>query len=155
MHASIRGLFLTLIGLAAVAGCGKEETKPGDVGKVVTKGKLVDNGKPFVIDAATAKLPTGASAPPPGVSSNSILQITFTPADGGEMASAKANPAAGTFEVTGVDGKGIKPGRYRVTIVAGYGGPADDVFKGKFAPGKSKLVVDVKEGEEVVIDVAK
>ncbi len=137
------------------AGCGKEETKPGDVGKFVAKGKLVENGKPFTLDPSTVKLPPGATAPPPGTLNESLLNITFTPVDGGELATAKSNPKAGTFEVTGVDGKGIKQGRYRVTLTGGYGGSSGDVFKDKFAPGKSQLLVDVKDGEEIVIDVAK
>jgi hypothetical protein len=30
-----------------------------------------------------------------------------------------------------------------------------DYFKGKFAPGKTKILRDIKPGEEVVIDIAK
>jgi hypothetical protein len=67
------------------------------------------------------------------------------------------NAQGGTFEVPGLDGKGIKPGRYRIAIVGrvGISPETPDYFKGMFTRDKTQILRDVKPGEEVVIDIAK
>ncbi|HEY1186286.1 MAG TPA: hypothetical protein VGE74_01455 [Gemmata sp.] len=129
----------------AFAGCGE---KPD--GRTPVRGKLVDGAKPFALDASKLKLPAGATALPPG---SQPLTVVFIPAEGGSNASAVVNADAGTFEVNGPDGKGIKPGKYKVAITATVGG--GDYFGGKFAPEKTQIVREVKPGEEIVIDVSK
>ncbi|MBN9118435.1 MAG: hypothetical protein J0I06_04605 [Planctomycetes bacterium] len=136
------GFGLALL-VASLAGC-----TPAADGRAVVRGKLLDNGKPFALDTTKLKLPPGATGLPPG---SRPLSLTFL-AEGGEQFPANVTDA-GTFEVVGPDGKGIKPGRYKVAITAGAGGP--DYFGGKFAPDKTQIVREVKPGEEVVIDVAK
>ena len=74
-------------------------------------------------------------------------------AESGEQFPAAVNTDTGTFEVSGPDGKGIKPGRYKVAVTAGVG--VGDYFGDKYAPDKTQVVRDVKPGEEVVIDLSK
>jgi hypothetical protein len=59
----------------------------------------------------------------------------------------------GTFTVPGPEGKGIKPGQYKIAITATVGGP--DYFGDKFSEEKTPIVREVKAGEDIVIDLAK
>src|SRR5438067_3536250 len=102
------------------AGCG------GDgVPKTVAKGKLLDKGKPFTLDMSKLALPKGATAPPPGAGQGGLLRVGFASEDGGEQIYAVVDAETGTFTVPGADGKGIKPGKYKVSITAsgGFGAP--------------------------------
>jgi hypothetical protein len=118
---------------------------------------LVEKGQPFFLDQSKVPLPKGATGVPPGVEGSSVLQVTFIDAQTGESFDAKTYPEAGTFEVTGADGKGIKPGRYRIAVTARYGFGEDtpDYFRGRFTPEKTQIVRDIHAGEDVVIDIAK
>ena len=138
--------------LLCLTGCGKESN---GANLVVVTGKLVENGKPFVLDQSKIPLPKGATSAPPGTTGNA-LRVTFI-AEGGEQFVAKTNVETGTFEVLGTTGKGIAPGRYKIALKASFGmGPdSPEYFKGQFSPEKTQIVRDVKAGEEVVIDVAK
>ncbi len=126
------------------AGCGE---KPD--GRVVIRGKLVEGAKPFVLDTSKLKLPGGATGVPPG---SRPLTLTFIAVEGSDQQFAVVNLETGTFEVLG-DGKGIKPGKYKIALTAAVGGP--DYFGGKFAADKTQIVREVKAGEEIVIDVTK
>lgn len=143
------------VAAAGTWGCGGTS----DSGRVVVKGRLLENGKPFTLD--TAKLlgaaQKGDYPPPPGIQPNSVLQITFISLEGNETHLATVNPEAGTFEVRGPDGKGIKPGRYKIAVTAGLGLTPDagDYFKGRYAAEKTRIIRDIKPGEDVEIDVAK
>lgn len=141
--------------IALAAGCSSGNTEE-EGPLTVVKGKLVDNGKPFALDESKVPLPPGATARPPGVSA-SALQVTLFAAEGGKSYTATTNANAGTFEVTGSDGKGIPNGRYKITVTGslGMGSGMPDYFKGKFAEGKTKILRDVKPGEEITIDVSK
>jgi hypothetical protein len=137
---------LPAVFVAAIAGCG------GSDGAVPVSGKLVDGGKAFAIDQSKVKLPPGATSLPPG---SNLVTVVFTPVDGGESHSAVLNLTDGTFTVPGKDGKGLKPGRYKVAVTGGAGGGAADYFGGKFTPDKTQIVKDEQPGQEVVIDVSK
>jgi hypothetical protein len=132
------------IGLVLVlSGCGDEFD-----GRAVIRGKLVEGPNPFVLDQSKLKLPAGATAVPPGARPLAVIFI----AEDKTQFQAVVNPETGAFELPGPDGKGIRPGRYKVAITCGVGGA--DYFNNKFAPDRTKVVRDVKEGEEVVIDVS-
>jgi len=122
-----------------------------DAGRVAIKGKLVDKGQPFVFDPSKVALPKGGTAAPPGTSSESALQVSFISTETKESFPATVNAAAGTFEVS------LKPGRYKVVVTTkvGFAPDAPDFFKGSYSAEKSQVIRDVKEGEEVVIDVSK
>jgi len=114
--------------------------------KLAVKGKLMDGANPFVLDQAKLKLPKGASLPP-GVR---LIQVSFVPADGeGETAPATVDESNGTFTAN------IAPGKYKVVITAGSGPGTPDYFGGKFMLEKTQIRREVKEGEEIVIDVSK
>jgi hypothetical protein len=120
-------------------GCGSGE---GEL--VVVKGKLTKGGQPFVID--TSKLPPGDFG----------LQVVFIPETAGQFEEpGVCDSAKGTFEVAGQKGRGIKPGRYKIVIVAGAFGTKDQLGN-KFHREKSKCVREVKPGMgDIEIDVSK
>jgi hypothetical protein len=139
------GLVLAVAALVPPAGCDgdkKKETGP----RVIVKGKLRDNGQPITID--TAKLPPGDAG----------IRIEFQPLEAGaEPIPATFDPPSSSFEVRGLDGKGIKVGEYRISVHVGAFGSADR-YKGKYASGKSPIIRNIQgnDGEtvEVTIDVA-
>ena len=146
MIAALRaGSAIAFLALFA-AGCG------GTDDRVKVQGKLLDNGKAFSLDASKMKLPAGATALPPGTKA---IQIIFVPAEGGDTASASVSETDWTFSVPGSDGKGIKPGKYKIAITGGAGGGFPDYFGGKYSLDRTPIVRDVKAGEPIEIDVAK
>jgi hypothetical protein len=155
----LRRLVVLTIALVSTGCGGKSGDDGAAAGRVIVRGSLVENGKPFLLDESRVPSPPGAipGAKPPGITSSSSLHIVFISAEGKERYDAKTNAEAGTFEVSGPEGTGIKPGRYKISVVgsqtAGTGGP--DYFKGRFTPEKTKIVRDVKPGDDVVIDIAK
>jgi hypothetical protein len=148
---SRRALGLLVLGLATVAtaGCGS-----GDEGRVTVKGKLLQNGEPYIFDESKVKLPKGATGRPPG-SIGTVLQVIFIPEEGGVNMPAVTTDK-GTFDVVGTDGRGIKPGKYKIAITARYSLDGPDAFNGKFTPERTQIRREVKgPGEEITIDVAK
>jgi hypothetical protein len=126
-------------------GCGSSGPKTAE-GRSKPKGRILENGLPIKI--RTENLPPGD----PGMT---VTFIKVGSADAGEEIEAQIIDAAeGSFELIGADAKGIPPGKYRVEIImAPVGG--NDYFKGKYKRDKSKIEVEVKQGEDLVIDVAK
>jgi hypothetical protein len=87
-----RGSFLLLatVCVLGLTGCGKKG--------VVVKGKVI--------------FPPNATA-----TSEQLVTVGFTPADKGVLSStAKYNADDNTFEATGLDGKGLIPGKYTITV---------------------------------------
>ena len=146
-RATSLGLLAALV--LGAAGCGGEQKKGGP-SSVTVKGRLVQNGKPFTFDPNKSKLPPGTSAPPvaPGATG---LQITFIPQSGGgqDLTFARIDPDTGAFETS------LVPGRYKIALSPGGGAGGGDPFGGMFLSDRTKIVRDVKEGEEIVIDVAR
>lgn len=149
-------LWLLALPLAAVMAVGCEKEGPA-AGKTILKGKLVKGGEPYALDQSKVKLPKGGTAMPPGISTSSVLQVVLISADGKDQYTAKTNSDTGTFEVAGPDGKGIAPGRYKIAVTAKVGlSPSDpDLFGGRYAADKTQILRDIKDGEDVVIDVSK
>jgi hypothetical protein len=114
-----------------VAGCGD--------GKMRTRGRVVMGGQPL--------------CPAEGES----VRVTFVPIlpDGSPPRDhyfAEYDPAAGTFESSGKDRKGMPPGKYRVAVE--YKKKKQDVFDGKYDENRSPYVFDVDTGsQEIVIDL--
>ncbi len=141
------------LGISVALGCSASTSEP----KAIAKGKVVDGGKPYTIVVPKAK---GSLPPPPGTESSSGLKIQFTPAEGGDTFSADVDPDTGAFEIKGHDGKGIKPGKYKIILTTPNSMPgmpaASEVFGGKFGREKSQIERDVTvDGPEIVIDVSK
>jgi len=133
-------LMLTVAWLVLLLGVGCQETKK----KYPLQGRLMENGAPLQVK--TAGLPPGDKG----------IQVNFHQmGEGGnkEVFPATVNPADATFTVPGLDGKGVPPGKYRVSVSLGaFGTP--DKFKDVFGPTKSPLTCDVPlTGKTIVIDV--
>jgi hypothetical protein len=142
------GLLCTTIAIVAGVGC-KPSTEPRAAeGKVIPKGRILKNGLPLKIsESSQANVPPGD----PG------LQITFIKlggADAGTEHVARIIPEPpGSFDLIGAEGKGIPPGRYRVAVaLAPFGGK--DELKNKYSRENSKIEIEIKAGEDVVIDLA-
>ena len=138
-------LALLVFGFAALGGCGPSSGPGTAEGRTKPKGKILENGLP--IKVRTENLPPGD----PG------MKVTFVKlggTDAGDEISAQIIDAKeGTFELIGADAKGIPPGKYRVVILMAPEG-GQDHFKGKYSRDKSKIEVEVKANEDLVIDVA-
>jgi hypothetical protein len=140
--------------LPALAGCSEFST--ADSGKVVVRGKLLEGGKPFTVDLNKVLLPKG-TAIPPGVMASDVVRVVFISSESREKFEATTDPDTGRFEVTGVDGRGLVPGRYRIAVTArvGFGPNAPDTFGGRFSPERSSIIRDVRAGEEILIELAR
>ncbi len=136
-----RGRMALCAALIALAGCTPAEKK------VVVKGKLLDNGKPLHI--ATEGLPPGERG----------IRLSFYPVQEngtlGDPEEATVAPQTATFELRGHDGKGIKPGKYRVgyTIGSLFGRPGEKTRQ--LQPEQSKIIRDIGGDAELTIDLAK
>lgn len=139
--AALAAILLLAVGLPL--GCSsKSETAEG---RTKPKGRILENGLP--IKAKTANLPPGD----PGMN---VTFIKIGSADAGEEIQAQIIDAAeGSFELIGADAKGIPPGKYRVAVTLAPQG-STDALKGKFSRDKSKIEVEVKPGEDLIIDIA-
>jgi hypothetical protein len=115
---------------------------------VIPKGRILKNGLPLKpSENVLANMPPGD----PGLQ---IVFIKIGTADAGTELSARimAEPP-GTFDLIGAEGKGIPPGKYRVVVIlAPFGG--QDELKGKYGRDNSKIEVEVKPGEDLIIDLA-
>lgn len=134
-----------LLGFILLSGCSKDSGVAE--GRTKPRGRILENGLPIKVE--TTDLPPGD----PG------LQVTFIKlggVDAGTEYNARITDAAnGSFDLIGADGKGIPPGKYRVAItLAPFGSESQDRLKGKYSRERSKIEVEVKPGEDVVIDLA-
>ena len=139
-----RALRLSLSVLACVPlaltlpGCGGPRVTPG--------GRLLDKGQPLQIPQQGL---------PPGDPGVRVIFLPMEPEkEGTAQQPAVVNVQDATFTVPGNDGRGIAPGKYRISIALGaYGTP--DKLKGAFGEKNSPVVRDVTGAEEIVIDVSK
>jgi hypothetical protein len=110
-------------------------------GTTVVRGKLVMDGTPYQLAA------------------NEQVLLSFETIAGPERSFAGLVKADGSFTVVGIDGNGVPPGRYRITIRSlQYGAGAEpdsgDKFEGLFSDRDSPLTCEVKRGAPVTIDLA-
>jgi hypothetical protein len=136
-------------GLLSIAclGCGQKDMPEVAEGRTMPRGRVLENGVPI-------KTPDSANLPP-GDPGFTVTFIKLGTADAGSETTALVNEdEPGSFELIGDDGKGIVPGNYRVAIFVGPEG-GQDALKGKFSKENSRIEVEVKEGEDLVIDLAK
>ena len=133
-------------GLLAAVGCAPASPPTGPAaGKVIPRGRVVQDGQPL--------RPPAAGLPPgdPG------YQVVFIPLAGpraGAELRASLDPAVpGAFRVIGPEGRGIRPGRYRVAVTLGPVG-GRDALAGRFGPKTSRIEVEVRAGADLVIDLA-
>jgi len=131
MRTRLLSTVLLLLAVCLISGCG---------GRKQVKGKIVSGGQPVT------------------VSEKGRIILSFVSEGGSDTTVYNADTKNdGTFTIIGPENKGIPPGKYKVQVQAldpysSSGGT--DKFGGKYAPGKSTLVVDVGSGE-LTIDVGK
>jgi hypothetical protein len=136
----------------AAVGCGPEaakDTRPD----IYVRGKLMDGNKPWVFEEKKAALPPGVGQPPgvPGAPGAGSVQMAFLSVEGSDVVYGVVDPTAGTFTA-----KGLKAGRYKIALYGGSSVPgAGDPFKGQFTQDKTKIVRDLKNGDDITIDVSK
>jgi hypothetical protein len=75
-----------------------------------------------------------------------------TDAAGKQTVATVLGDQPGTCELLGQDGKPIPPGKYRVAVSVGPEGGRDEL-EGKYGPENSPIEVEVKAGEDLVIDL--
>jgi hypothetical protein len=128
-------LFSCLAGVLAVAGCG------GGVKGVTFKGQVLHNGKPIQV-LPQEEIQVGFSVDTPG-------------AQQPKGALTKVEPADGSFTITGLDGKGIPPGKYRVVVSSQLYQQSQDRFEALFTERLPPLIVEVgpEPGQHFTIDI--
>jgi hypothetical protein len=79
-------------------------------------------------------------------------------ADDGSVSTDPADAAVdelGNFTVRGRDGRGLPPGKYRITVRQLDPAPDNDKLGGRFNLKNSKIVRDVSPDQEIEIDVSR
>jgi hypothetical protein len=125
-------MLLVVLLLVLAAGCGPPRVK--------AKGRLVNNGEPYRVEETD------------------IVHMAFTPTEGsaGHEGNyvAEFNRKDSTFQVLGKEGRGLPPGKYRITVQVNRN--RKDILKGAFGADKSPFVQDITDaGSEIVLDVGK
>ncbi len=108
-------------------------------------GTITDNGDPLQVAGADI-----------GVGMVQVLFYLQKP-DGTqaeEWESAKVD-AAGKFTLLGKDGRGIKPGKYRIAVRQWDPYPQTDKLGGMFDEKNSPIIRDISENTTIEIDLAK
>jgi hypothetical protein len=132
MRAFLCGSLALLVLFAA--GCGGS-------GPLQAKGRVVKAGQPFVLGKGEG------------------LRMIFEPLEGGSKGhydsyAAEFQPTSGRFQVKGKDGKGLPPGKYRVSLE--HMKDRSDLFGGRFLGTKSPFTVEVtRSGGDLVVDLDK
>jgi hypothetical protein len=152
MRAIVRAL--VVVSGFALAGCGSSN-------RVQVQGVLLRGGSPL--------------RPPEGASNQVVFVAMEVKGDSGksiganEPFAAVVNEEDGTFEVPGPDGRGIPPGKYRVSVTQKYrtkhtvekpkmrgAAPIDrdtDLLGDRYGPTSSPIVVEVTTPEKLTIDL--
>lgn len=138
-------------------GCGSEKVVP-------VRGKIVDKGQPY-----RAQLNVNPDLIPPGEEELAgLVTVTFYPVqdenqpianEEGEVEVGGYSAVVhedGSFTVPGPKGKGLPPGKYRITLQHLDPRTQQDVLKHRFSPASSRITREVTNPEaELVFDVGK
>ena len=136
-------LLLSVCALAItslVLGCGNP---PGDT--VPVHGKLTNNGEPLAVKGRELGL---GYVELHFYRMNEDGTIDKDPADA-------AVEESGEFTVRGRDGGGLPPGKYKIAVRQLDPAPDNDKLGGRFNLENTPLVREVREGEEIIIDLAR
>ena len=124
--------WIVILTLCLAGGCGKTMLRP--------KGRVVKGGAPFL------------------AKEGEFVRVTFLPifsaATKGpaDAYAAEVDQETSEFIVSGKDGRGLPPGKYRVGIELDK--HRSDLLKGKFGQDKSPFVFDIDTStKELVLDL--
>jgi hypothetical protein len=133
----MRSGFLLCLGVVVAvltAGCGGS-------GLYRTRGRILRDGTPLHTEADDTVRVTLVPIPEGGARVTDVYIANFDPKDS-------------SFRVSGKDGKGMPPGKYRVAVE--HLRQRRDLLKGAFDLDRSPYVRDVRSaGDEITIDLAK
>jgi hypothetical protein len=105
---------------------------------IQARGRILKKGEPF--------------EPGPGEALRIILAPLDPPAGETYDSFAAEYQGDGTFVVKGKDGKGLPPGKYRVTLQLLK--KKKDLFKGKLSGPKSPFTCEITDGsDEIIVDL--
>ena len=120
--------------LIAAGGCGSD-------GKVATAGRVVRGGEVLSFADDESLMVIFYQLNPDGSMGKNTFYATTSETDG-------------TFKASGPDGRGVPPGKYRISVE--HLKKKKDVLKGAFNGDKSPFVFDIDAGTpELVLDIAK
>ena len=170
-----KALTLTVaLALAGTSGCGKQRVivrgslalgqdqsklrGPKNPARVTPKGQLI-NLPHITEDGKLVYLPTSVDR---RSVVGDMLVITFHRIDDGKDPTGKDIYSArvsrdGQYEVIGQDGKGIPPGKYRISVVVAAAFTNEDKLKGRFDQDNSPIEREVLKGvkeQEIIIDLS-
>jgi hypothetical protein len=136
------GRAICLVTLLAVVGCGDGGVKAPPNATII-KGKLTKGGQPLAVKPMVG-----------------LIELVFVPVDAGgdskqvvDKQTATVSPD-GTFELRGLSGRGISPGKYKIVVRQWDEFPTNDLLKGAFDETNTKIVREVGK-DAVLIDVSK
>jgi hypothetical protein len=125
----------SMLAVVVLAGCGGSRM-------IQPKGRVLKNGAPLTLKE------------------DDYVNVFFVPVveEGqkhpGDVYGARYNDADGRFEATGKDGKGLPPGKYRITVE--HFRKKKDLLNGAFNSEKSPFVREIKDTtSELTIDLDK
>jgi hypothetical protein len=127
--------------IVLLSGCG---SGPKD-DSVPVRGKVTNAGAPLTVKGREVQL--------------GYVEVHFYRIN--EDGSVSTDPAdaaveeSGDFTVRGRDGRGLPPGKYKITVRQLDPAPANDKLQGRFDLKNSKIVRDVSPDKEIVIDVSR
>ena len=132
-------LVVCFVVCVALSGCAKEGFKVSDA--VALSGTLTDEGTPLFVEGIE--------------NATGMIVLEFHPIIDGEpdrtaSASAEAD-LDGNFEIP----QGIEPGEYIITVRQWEPYPENDLLKGKFRLGRSKIVRTIEGDTTLDIDVSR
>ncbi|HEV3258425.1 MAG TPA: hypothetical protein VG013_16210 [Gemmataceae bacterium] len=128
-----RLLLCLLVGLLSL-GCGGSSL-------IKAKGRIIKGGQPYVPGAGEGLRIFFVPLEPPAGSRHDSFAAVYQPDDG-------------TFQVMGKDGKGLPPGKYRVSLQLMKA--KEDLLGGKLLGPKSPFICEVTGGhDDLAIDLDK
>ena len=135
----LRPIALFCLLFAVALGCG--EDKFGMPNAVSLKGTLTDGGEPLFVEGIE--------------NATGMIVVEFHPT----MEDGKPLPDAATTATVDLDGnfeipQGIEPGEYTITVRQWEPYPQNDLLKGKFRLGKSKIVRTISADTSLDIDIS-
>jgi len=141
----VRVWLLVAIMLSVPLGCDDGPKRGPPEQKPTPTCRVVKNGEPVQPRAGNLA---------PGEQPMELIFIVIEGDDAGKRYSAIArSDQPGAFSLLDQNAKGIPPGKYRVALLFTRG-MANGEPKEKFGLEQSPIVVEVKEGEDLTIDLA-